>query len=124
MASEVTLKVSGLRERSGELMIAVFDSENQFPDKEPVQKTKINVESSHAEVSVKLKLEPGTYAISMFLDENRNGKLDKNVLGIPKELFGFSNNPSIMTGPPDYKDCEIEVKENGQSIDIKLKKML
>jgi len=34
---------------------------------------------------------PGTYALVVIHDENMNGKLDTNWVGIPKEGYGFSN---------------------------------
>jgi len=35
---------------------------------------------------------PGTYAIKLHIDENENGELGTNFLGIPKEQYGTSNN--------------------------------
>jgi len=35
---------------------------------------------------------PGTYAVKLHIDENENGKLDTNFIGIPKEQYGISNN--------------------------------
>lgn len=35
---------------------------------------------------------PGTYAVKLHIDENENGELDTNFLGIPKEQYGISNN--------------------------------
>ena len=46
-------------------------------------------------VSVDLDLASGEYLFSIFQDNNDNGKLDTNLLGIPKELFGFSNYDGI-----------------------------
>ena len=37
-------------------------------------------------------------------DENRNGKLDTNFLGIPKEGVGASNNPKSRFGPPSFEE--------------------
>ena len=48
-------------------------------------------------------LDPGRYAIILFHDENGNGKLDKNALGVPTEPYGFSNNVPGFLGPPAYK---------------------
>jgi uncharacterized protein (DUF2141 family) len=51
---------------------------------------------------------PGTYGLSLIHDENSNGKLDK--FGpIPKEGFGFSRNPPIGFGPPDFKAASFTV---------------
>ena len=39
---------------------------------------------------------PGTYAIKLHIDENENGELDTNFLGIPKEQYGISNNTLFL----------------------------
>lgn len=46
----------------------------------------------------------GSYAIRIFHDQNSNGKLDKNLVGIPKERFGFSNNVMGKFGPPSFEE--------------------
>jgi uncharacterized protein (DUF2141 family) len=40
---------------------------------------------------VRFTLEPGIYGLSLLDDENSNGKMEYNFLGIPKEGFGFSD---------------------------------
>ena len=47
-------------------------------------------------------LNTGTYAISVFHDENSNGKLDTNFMGIPREGVGASNNAKGHFGPPKF----------------------
>ena len=39
---------------------------------------------------------PGTYAVKIHIDENENGELDTNFLGIPKEQYGISNNTLFL----------------------------
>ena len=39
---------------------------------------------------------PGTYAVKLHIDENENGELDTNFLGIPKEQYGISNNTLFL----------------------------
>jgi len=58
---------------------------------------------------VKLPLAPGDYAISLVHDENGNGKLDKNLFGIPTEGVGFSQNPKLSFGPPTYAATRFDV---------------
>jgi len=36
-------------------------------------------------------VEQGTYGIKIYIDKNNNNKFDFNIIGIPKEQFGFSN---------------------------------
>ena len=74
--------------------------------------------------TIELELAQGDYAISVFLDENRNNKLDTNILGIPKELFGFSNNPRILTGPPSFQESEITIDGSNKAFKIKLIKLI
>lgn len=50
-------------------------------------------------------LPPGRYAAQAFLDENRNGKVDRALFGIPKEGVGFSNDARISFGPPKFADA-------------------
>ena len=46
--------------------------------------------------------------------------MDKNMMGIPKEAYGFSNNAKGFFGKPDYKDVKFELKSSEKQIDIKL----
>ena len=65
-------------------------------------------------------LPPGVYAVSVRHDENLNGKLDTNFLGIPKEGYGASNNPSKKLREPTFDEGRIELKDAEQAIEIKL----
>ena len=48
---------------------------------------------------------PGEYALAVFHDENDNNDLDRNILGIPSEGTGASNDASNPFGPPGYDDA-------------------
>ena len=61
---------------------------------------------------VSLSLPTGTYAITVYQDANANGKIDRNLIGIPTELGGFSNNPRIVMGPPSFKRCAFRLEGN------------
>ena len=45
----------------------------------------------------------GSYSIKVFHDENGNSKLDKDILGVPTERYGFSNNARGRFGPPPFQ---------------------
>ena len=57
-------------------------------------------------------LPAGTYAISVFHDENNNQKMDKNFLGIPKEGYGASKNKLPFASAPDFDDNKFQVLQN------------
>jgi len=53
----------------------------------------------------------GKFAIAVFQDENSDGQLNKNMVGAPKEPYGFSKNVYGMFGPPDFEDVAFDVEE-------------
>ena len=60
----------------------------------------------------------GEYAIKLYHDENENGRMDRNMMGIPKEDYAFSNNAVGSFGPADYEDARFEFNESGQKQEI------
>ena len=99
-------------------MIAVYDHEDRFLSKEVVSEGK-PINASSMAFSFK-GLGSGIYAVSIYHDENDNGKLDANFMGIPSEPYAFSNNAKGMFGPPSFEDCRFEVKSGVQEIIISL----
>ena len=67
-----------------------------------------------------IDLPSGFYAIALFVDANKNLKIDKNFLGIPKEQFGFSNNAMGRLSAPSFEQAMFEVNGNTTQ-NIKLK---
>ncbi len=61
-------------------------------------------------VLVYRNLQPGTYALSLFHDENGNGKLDSNIAGIPTERYGFSRDARGRMVAPSFADAAIELR--------------
>ena len=73
------------------------------------------------ELHATLRLPFGKYAITIFHDVNDNEELDTNFIGIPKEPYGFSNNPKSSFGPPGFDDAVFEFEKDGYEIEIILK---
>ena len=65
---------------------------------------------------------PGRYAAVVYHDENSNGDLDVNALGMPKEAYGFSNDPPMLMGPPLFKDAAFDVKDKDVALTVRLKR--
>ena len=60
---------------------------------------------------------PGTYALAVIQDENSNGKLDTNLLGIPTEGYGFFKRcHGLVLGTPLFSDASFSYNE--QSLDM------
>jgi len=60
-------------------------------------------------VLVYRNLAAGSYAVSLFHDDNENGKFDTNVAGIPIERYGFSRDARGRMGPPAFADAVFEL---------------
>jgi uncharacterized protein (DUF2141 family) len=95
-AAELVVKVSDVRAQKGRLLMAVFDSADAWDGKaEAVAKQAIEATSSEVDFHFP-GLVAGRYAVSVMHDENGNGKLDSNFMGMPIEGYGFSNDPQVM----------------------------
>lgn len=67
---------------------------------------------------------PGRYAVQAFHDENRNHKVDRNFLGIPKEGIAFSNDAKIVLGPPKFADAMFDHGDAQQTIRMRMRYMI
>ncbi len=117
----LTVTVLNLRNNQGKVSIALYNKEEAFP-KSPDKAFKIvfvPIKDKKA-VVVFESLPPGEYAISVFHDENSNGKMDTNFFGIPKEGVGASNDARGHLGPPHYKDAKFNFSGGTQSITINM----
>ena len=111
----VTVKITGLRSEKGQVKIAVFNSSASWLGDHPAYSSTIEVDSRS--VLWQLTGVPyGEYGLAVFHDENKNGKMDKNVLGVPQEAYGFSNNMRVIFGPPKWEKSKVVV--NGATTDI------
>ena len=116
----IVIKVTGLRSEKGQVRIAVFNSSDKWLGEEPVYSSTINVDG-HS-VAWKFNDVPhGEYGIAVFHDENKNGKMDKNLLGIPLEPYGFSNNVRVTFGPPKWENSKFVVKGSTTDVSIEVK---
>ena len=110
-ASEITIKLTGLKSTRGRVLIALYDSSKGFPDDYNMAIEQAVVQTKKDFSHTFKSLPEGNYAVALFHDKNSNEKLDTNFLGIPKEGFGFSNNPRVLTGPPGFNKANFVLKD-------------
>jgi uncharacterized protein (DUF2141 family) len=101
--SQIHVEIVGLRNDNGQVLCDLFSSASDFPRKrdKAVAHGSSAITNRHA-VCEFLGAAPGTYAVSVFHDENSNGKLDTNFMGIPQEGVGASNDARGHLGPPKF----------------------
>ena len=126
-ADELTINLSG-QTKEGVLSLAIYDNPDAYNYSVKGEKRSEKGIFSGIETFVELKeshkffinLPEGIYAIALFVDANKNLKIDKNFLGIPKEQFGFSNNAMGKLSAPSFEQAKFKVEGNTLQ-NIKLK---
>jgi uncharacterized protein (DUF2141 family) len=112
----LTVSVSGLKNNVGILKVGLYNSDGTFL--KSVYKSNASEIKENGAKFVFEGIPKGEYAISAYQDENNNGKLDKNIMGIPSEAVACSNNAKGFMGPPKYKDAKFIINTNSK-IDVK-----
>jgi len=108
----VEVTITGIRDTTGVVMVGLFTDSKSFL-KKPSYGT--SMKSQKGEMRTVIEgVPPGDYAVSIIHDANRNGELDSNFMGIPKEGFGFSNNVMGTFGPPSFEKAMIKVNSSTQ----------
>ncbi len=114
-AADLTVTVQNLRSNQGQVLLCVFSAESsivgEFPDclkGRPVRTAKGMISAGKA-VTTFNGLKDGIYAVAITHDENGNGQLDTNFLGIPVEGVGVSTNPRVF-GKPRFEQGQFPIK--------------
>ena len=125
LAQTSTLKliITNLDNNEGILNVAIYNEENKvfFPKNPDSAFIKKNIEIRNQKGLVVFSNIPyGTYAVSVFHDENNNGKIDRTFIGFPSEAFGISGNKFVF-GPPKFDDGKFHLNSKERLILIKMK---
>ena len=103
----ITLQIDGIASARGTVDIAVC-SRGTFMKGQCEIVRKIPARRGSATLQI-APVPAGTWAIAAYHDENGNGRLDRNGLGIPVEGGGFSRNARGKYGPPGFDAAAIQV---------------
>jgi len=106
-AADLIVVIDGARNSNGHVLAAVYADENSFLNT-AMAKALLRENAAGTVRLVAHDLPPGSYAVSAIHDENDNGKLDRNFLGVPIEGFGFSNDAVENAGPPNFGQARFD----------------
>ncbi len=120
LADTLTMKIDNIQTATGKIMISVGDA-NAFEGKGPYA-LQIIVPARTGSVSFTTDALPaGSWAARVMHDINNNNEMDSNMVGMPKEPWGMSNNARGNFGPPSFADARFEM--NGDTaLTIKVEK--
>lgn len=103
----LNIEVVNLKNNEGFLILGLFDE-----NKKKVVTVK-NIIIVDRKTNIKIdSLKSGKYVVRFWHDSNKNGKLDTNFIGIPKEEFGNSNNIKPNFGPPKFEDMIFKIEND------------
>lgn len=110
--NQLEVIVQNVRPSKGHIRVCLFDNEKDFFGNACKCYDVSAPEDKHSIMVAFTGLENNHYAIAVYQDFNQNGILDRNWLGLPREPYGFSNNPSTFFGPPRFSRVSFEIKES------------
>ncbi|MGY2133199.1 DUF2141 domain-containing protein [Hymenobacter sp. HD11105] len=119
-AGTIVGTVTNLRSARGICFVSLYDRKEGFPGKTAVATQKVKLTAKEC-TFVFEKLPKGDYAIAAYHDENNNGRLDTNLIGIPTEGYAFSNNPRTTMGPPSFAEAKVMVHHKRVQINLAMK---
>jgi uncharacterized protein (DUF2141 family) len=100
----------------GQWMVSVRDAQGT-PLKELVIPANLKDGKQYVNVG---NWEPGTYTLAVYLDVNKNNKLDKGILGQPLEPYAFSNNARSTFSAPGVEEQAFQHPKEKQVLRVKL----
>lgn len=105
-ALDLTVEVTGTRSEKGYVAAVLYNELSGW------MKQSFRAERTAAGANPRLvfrDLPAGTYALAVIHDENGNGKLDSNLIGVPTEPYGFSRDARGTFGPPKFEDAALQL---------------
>jgi uncharacterized protein (DUF2141 family) len=106
--TQMSVEITGLKSSKGHMLVTIFDQSKGFPDDEKKAVTYAKVKPQMPSTKVEFKVEPNKkYAIAVLHDEDDNGEMTYGLF-MPKEAFGFSNNPKVVFKKPGFDDAAFQ----------------
>ncbi len=117
-AAELTVEVTGIGQPDGQVVVSLFNQSEGWLRK-GLSSTGAAAKAATVRVTFP-GLSEGDYAVSVIHDVNGNRKLDTNLVGMPIEPYGFSNDAAGNFGPPSFDQAKFRLGPDNKSITIKL----
>ena len=117
-AGSLSISIKGVRSDQGKVYVGVHaaNAAVSFPDSRGVITGAVLPAKPGTHSAQFDDLPSGQYAVTAYHDENGNGKMDMNTLGVPKEGFGFSNDPTSLL--PNFEASAVAIKSDDTSVAI------
>lgn len=114
---EITVTIANPRNQKGEMCIALFRDGRGYPQtlEEAVTRQCVAIDG----LPWRIRVPAGDYAIAVLHDEDGDRLMTSRLLGMPKEGYGFSNNPSARFGPPAWEKAAFKL-DSDRGVTVRL----
>jgi hypothetical protein len=116
----LSLNIENLASANAPVIVGLYGTKNEFPEPDKQLKEYRFTPKSKTLKAVISDQPFGRYAIAIYQDVNSDGKIDKNVLGIPTEGYAFSNNIKPKVKAPNFDECSFDYNKKHCSISMKM----
>jgi uncharacterized protein (DUF2141 family) len=116
----IHINILNIKNSTGTIACALFESSAGFPReylRHATSMMAIEIRDAQARCDF-VGIPPGTYALVVIHDENRNGKLDTNWMGVPTEGYGFSSGAKATLSVPSFSDASL--RYDGGTLDLRI----
>ena len=118
-AGDITLVIANVTSTEGRIGVSLVNEAGYAGKAQPVAALMVAPTSPRTRIVIP-NVAPGRYAVQVMHDRNGNGKLDTNIVGIPTEPYGFSNDAPANFGPPEFAAAAFQVGAPGTSATVTL----
>ena len=116
-AADLIVAVEGVRNGKGDIRFALYDQPEEFPTGEKLRGQEENAKTGAVQTIFK-NLAPGTYAVAVHHDENRDDKMNLGLFVFPLEGYGFSNNAQVVFVPPTFDAAAFTIGARSMAISL------
>ena len=115
---QLTITIANIEVVEGNIRIGVFNTNDTFLEKGYSFKEYKTAVKDTTETIVINDLPKGEYAFILYHDKNSDGKMNRKLIGIPKEPYGFSNNVRPKLSKPTFEECKFFL---GDKLELEIK---
>jgi uncharacterized protein (DUF2141 family) len=117
----LTLQIKSLRSNNGQVGCMIYASAKGFPKDSAAALQRRWCPIANASSTCAFDpISAGTYAVACFHDENKNGKLDTGLFGIPTEGTVASNHAKGFMGPPSFDQAKFSFSGHASELQLRM----
>ena len=118
-AADLQVSIREARSQDGQFQVALVDAAGYAGSAAPIAARLLAPTGDVTRVTFD-GVPAGRYALMVIHDENGNGTLDTNLVGMPVEGYGFSNNPRVMR-KPTFDEAAFDVAADALALDVAIR---